>query len=194
MACYYCRVEDEIRTHVGGMDHPSLGALSQPLCLFSLSSFFLTGRCAAAAGDLDERSLKSWLRVLQPHAMMEDLAAFALPPGIVPLCEDGALFEQVLKTMSSWDMVGPVRATSRGPLRIPGAGEAREVRPRPSSSVGGARWARDHRSPGPEDRAAKKRPRLEVTARSSTVAQSSSTAAACGESDGRRLRRADGSS
>src|SRR6266542_2071176 len=120
--------------------------------------------------------------------MTEDLAAFALPPGIVPFCEDGALFQQVLKTMSSWDTVGPVRATARGPLRIPGTGEAREARPRPTSNVSGARRTRDHRSPDPEDRAAGKRPRLEVTARSSTLAESSSAAAACGGSDGRHLR------
>src|SRR6266508_1801512 len=172
MACYYRGVNDETRTHVGGMDHPSAGAFSLPFSFSSL--FFLTGRCATAAGDLDERSLKSWLRVLQPHAMAEDLAAFALPPGIVPLCEDGALFRQVLRTMSSWDTVGPVRATARGPLRIPGVGEAREARPRPSSSVSGARRTRDHRSPDPEDRATGKQPRLEVAACSSTVAESSS--------------------
>src|SRR5438128_456183 len=100
--------------------------------------------------------------------MTEDLAAFALPPGIVPLCEDGALFHQVLRTMSSWDTVGPVGATVRGPLRILGIGEAREARPRPSSSASGARRMRNHRSPDPEDRAARKWPRLEVTTRSST--------------------------
>ena len=64
------------------------------------------------AGELGEGSLKAWLRTLQPHAMTEDLAAFALPPGIVPLCEDGDLLRQVLRTMSSWDTVGPVRAAA----------------------------------------------------------------------------------
>jgi len=74
--------------------------------------------------------------------MTEDLAAFALPPGVVPLCEDGALFERVQKAMSSWDTVGPVRTTARGPLRIPGTSEVRVLRPRPSSSAGGTRWIR----------------------------------------------------
>src|SRR5438105_10720836 len=99
--------------------------------------------------------------------MTEDLAAFALPPEIMPLCEDEDLLRQVLKTMSSWDTVGPVSATARGPLRIPGAGEAWEVRTRSPSGVSGARRMRDHRSPNPEDRATGKRPRLEVTVRSS---------------------------
>jgi len=35
MACCYCGVDDETRTHIGGMDHPSVGAFS-----LSISSFF----------------------------------------------------------------------------------------------------------------------------------------------------------
>ena len=167
-----------------------MGAFSLSIFFF----FFLTGKSAAAAGELDEGSLKSWLRVLQPHAMTEDLAAFALPPGVVPLCEDGALFGQVQKAMSSWDTVGPVRATARGPLRIPGTSEARVLRPRPSSSAGGARGVRGRQSPGSESRAAGKRPRLEASACRSTAAESTSTAAACGGSVGHHPRRADGSS
>src|SRR5438105_4550306 len=168
-------------------------SLSISSFFFFFSLFFLTGKSAAAAGDLDEGILKSWLRVLQPHAVTEDLAAFALPPGVVPLCEDGALFERVQKAMSSWDTVGPVRATARGPLRIPGTSEARVLRTRPSSNVGGARGVRGHQSPGPESRAAGKRPRLEASARRPTAAESASTAAACGGSIGRCPRGADGS-
>src|SRR5438128_2235475 len=178
MACCYRGVDDETRTHIGGTDHPSVGAFS--LSIFSSFFFFLTGKSAAAAGWLDGGSLKSWLCVLQPHAMTEDLAAFALPPGVVPLCDDGALFEQVQKAMSSWDTVGPARTAARGPLRIPGTSEVRVLRPRPPSSAGGARGVRGRQSPGPESRAAGKRPRLEASARRPTAAESASTAEACG--------------
>src|SRR5207237_10265088 len=99
--------------------------------------------------------------------MMEDLAAFAHPPGVVPLCEDGALFEQVLKAMSSWDTVGPVRANTQGPLHIPRAGGARGARPRSSSR--GARRARDHRSVNRDDRAGVKCHRLEIMTLSYTT-------------------------
>ena len=37
---------------------------------------------------MDQANLALWLHSLQPHTAAGDLADFALPNGIVPLCED----------------------------------------------------------------------------------------------------------
>ena len=87
---------------------------------------------------MDQANLALWLHSLQPHTAAGDLADFALPNGIVPLCEDRDLLRQVLATMPPWDTVGPVRAAPRGPLSMLGAGEAQVARASPTSATGGS--------------------------------------------------------
>ena len=142
---------------------------------------------------MDQTNLALWLHSLQPHTAAGDLADFALPNGIVPLCEDRALLRQVLATMPPWDTVGPVRAAPRGPLSTLETGKAQEARASPTFATGGTRGTRDHQTPGPEDRAAGKRPCLEGAAHPTTVAETSLAAAACSGRGRLRLRRADGS-
>ena len=67
---------------------------------------------------MDQTNLALWLHSLQPYIAAGDLAEFALPNGIVPLCEDRDLLRQVLATMPPWDTVGPVEAVPRGPLSM----------------------------------------------------------------------------
>src|SRR5438128_11555441 len=95
--------------------------------------------------------------------------------------------------MPPWDTVGPVGAVPRGPLSMLETDEAQEARASPTSATGGSRGTRDRPTPGPEDRAAGKRPCLEGAAHPTTVAETSLAAAACSGRGRLRLRRADGS-
>ena len=142
---------------------------------------------------MDQANLALWLHSLQPHTAAGDLADFALPNGIMPLCEDRDLLRQVLVTMPLWDTVGPVGAVPRGPLSMLETDEAQEARASPTSAAGGSRGTRDRPTPGPEDRAAGKRPCLEGTSYPTVMAETSLAAAAYSGRSRHRLRRADGS-
>ena len=50
MACCYCGVDDETRTHIGGMDHPSVGAFSLSISFFFSLFFFDWEKCRSGRG------------------------------------------------------------------------------------------------------------------------------------------------